>query len=304
MIHHEETFNGTWPYKARFTRTSGFKQHYVDEGPENGEVLLCLHGEPTWGYLYRHMIPNLSKNFRVIVPDHMGFGKSETPTDREYTLRSHVENLVDLSNALKLNNITFLAQDWGGPIAGAYALRHPERVKRFCLMNTVLGYGGSPPIKTRSLWFEWIAKHEKNNTLKGILGELGATVLSVMKTLGFENSCAVDQNWINAYSSPFPDRDSCLGAIEFPLDLHYGRCKEYIVEGLKLGNLEKIKAKPAILLEGLQDKAIHPENAIADFKALWPNGIIKAFENAGHFCQEDVPNDLVSFVQKFIDSNP
>ena len=100
MINQDETFNGTWPYEARFSTASGFKQHYVDEGVPDGEVVLCLHGEPTWGYLYRNFIPELSKHYRVIVPDHMGFGKSETPQDKIYTLQTHVENLANFIDCL------------------------------------------------------------------------------------------------------------------------------------------------------------------------------------------------------------
>ena len=114
MIDKNETFKGTWPFPAKFSNASGFKQHFIDVGQSNGEVLLCLHGEPTWGYVYRKMIPELAKNYRVIVPDHMGFGKSETPQDRLYTLESHVENLTRLIEDLNLKNVTFVAQDWGG----------------------------------------------------------------------------------------------------------------------------------------------------------------------------------------------
>ena len=128
MIDENETFNGTWPYKANFTSVAGFKQHYVDEGVPNGEVLICLHGEPTWGYLYRDLIPGLAKYYRVIVLDHMGFGKSETPKSRTYTLESHVENLSLFIDDLELKKVTFIGQDWGGPIAGAYALNYPEKV--------------------------------------------------------------------------------------------------------------------------------------------------------------------------------
>ena len=72
MIPASETFNDTWPFEPHFTNAAGFRQHYVDEGPAEGEVILCLHGEPTWGYLYRNMIGPLAENFRVVVPDHMG----------------------------------------------------------------------------------------------------------------------------------------------------------------------------------------------------------------------------------------
>jgi pimeloyl-ACP methyl ester carboxylesterase len=84
MIPADDTFNGTFPFRPRFTQAPGFQMHYVDEG--EGEPIVCLHGEPTWAYLYWHLIPPLSKRHRVIVPDHMGFGRSETPVDREYTL--------------------------------------------------------------------------------------------------------------------------------------------------------------------------------------------------------------------------
>ena len=114
MIEQFEEFDGSWPYAPLFTDVSGFNQHYVDEGRRDGEVVLCLHGEPTWGYLYRKMIGPLSENFRVVVPDHMGFGKSETPQDRDYTLQTHVENLERFVNELDLRDITIVCQDWGG----------------------------------------------------------------------------------------------------------------------------------------------------------------------------------------------
>ena len=76
MISQNETFGGTWPFEPKYCEAAGFKQHYVDEGPRDGQVVICLHGEPTWGYLYRNFIPELSKHYRVIVPDHMGLGKA------------------------------------------------------------------------------------------------------------------------------------------------------------------------------------------------------------------------------------
>ena len=100
MIPEHETFNGTWPFSPRFFEGNGFRMHYVDEG--SGDPIVCLHGEPTWGYLYRKFIPALSTTHRVVVPDHMGFGKSETPRDREYSLRAHVANFSGLIEALDL----------------------------------------------------------------------------------------------------------------------------------------------------------------------------------------------------------
>lgn len=95
MIDARETFGGTWPFLPHFFEGNGFRMHYLDEG--SGDPIVCLHGEPTWGYLYRRFIPPLAASHRVIVPDHMGFGKSETPPNREYSLRTHVENFTKWS---------------------------------------------------------------------------------------------------------------------------------------------------------------------------------------------------------------
>jgi haloalkane dehalogenase len=304
MINANETFEGTWPFSAKFSQASGFKQHYVDEGPRGGETILCLHGEPTWGYLYRNMIGPLSENFRVVVPDHMGFGKSETPQDRVYTLQTHVENLERFVEDLDLQDITIVCQDWGGPMAGAFTARNPSRVSRLFMANTVLGYGGGTAAAGRTPWFEWIAKHEEAGTLNGILGELGSTILSVMKIIGFQNSAAVDDTWIRAYSAPFPDRESCIGGINFPLDVHYGRFLPFVFETMETGDIEALKAKPAILISGDKDYGIAQDHAISDFKGLFPDRRVIKVEGVGHFCQEDIPQQLVNFIQEFIAAHP
>ena len=289
MIPAEETFNGTWPFTPHFSNSSEFRQRYVDEGPREAEVLSCLQGEPTWGYLYRNFIPRLSERYHVIVSDHMGFGKSETPQDRVHTLQTHVENVERFIDDLKLEDITFVCQDWGGPITGAYTIRYPERVKRVALINTLFGDGGNVQNPHKTPWFEWIARYEEAGTLQDILGELRSTLLSEMKILGFENSAAVDDTRIRVYFMPFPNRESCVCGIEFPLDIHYGRMTEYIMAGLATGNLDAVKAKSAMLAVGLEDHAIHPENAIGDFRALFPDAPLVTLPGVGHFCHEDAP---------------
>jgi len=300
MIAPEETFDGTFPFAPHFSEAPGFRMHYVDEGV--GEPIVCLHGEPTWAYLYRNFIPPLSADHRVIVPDHMGFGRSETPQDREYTLRTHVENLTALFDELGLTDITFVGQDWGGVMAGAYTVRHPERVKRLCLMNTLCGYGMAgrddlPPIR-ESRWFRWIEEGYENGRTEAVLTNLGSTVVSVMKIIGFENTGVVDDTWIRAFSAPFPTPESCKGGLEFPLDVYLNRIGEYMVEGF--AGVEALKAKPAMLAEGMRDHAIPPETAIADFKGLWPDGPVVELPGAGHFCQEDEPATLVALIQQFV----
>ena len=120
----DETFDGTWPFAPHFYKGNGFEQHYVDEG--EGDPIVLLHGEPMWGYLYRNFIPALAKTHRVIVPDHMGFGKSATPQDKEYCLRTHTLDLIGLLDSLQLDKpVTLFVQDWGCLIGLHYALRNP-----------------------------------------------------------------------------------------------------------------------------------------------------------------------------------
>jgi len=312
MIADDETFDGTWPFAPRFhevpasATSAGFRMHYVDEGPRDGELIVCLHGEPTWGYLYRNLIPRLAERYRVVTPDHMGFGKSETPQDRAYTLQTHVENLASLLAALDARDVTFVAQDWGGPIATQYTVRHADRVKRMFLANTITGYGLAdrddvPPV-SESPWFQWIGGGLENGRTEAVLRNLGSTVLSVMKIIGFENSAAVDDTWIRAYSAPFPTREECIGGHEFPLDAYLGRIRDYTIEGAK--GVAELKAKPAMLAEGMCDKGIPPAVAIADFEGVWPGRPIVRLPNAGHFCQEDVPETLVALIDQFVQSNP
>ncbi len=300
MIDAKETFNGSWPFKPNFFKGNGFSQHFVDEGPRDASPIIMLHGEPTWGYIYRKFIPALSKENRIIVPDHMGFGKSETPQDKEYTLKTHVENLSNLIEFLDLKNITFVGQDWGGPIIGAYSIRNIKNVKSYFLINTLFGYSREERPQSLSPWFKWIKKHYDDKTLDGILGELGSTVLSVMKIPNFTNSEVIDDDWINAYSSQFPDRASCKGAINFPLDALLNRMVPYILEGLKLGDLKSLCSKPAFLAYGMQDRAIEPDYAIRDFKALFPNAKVFKLPNAGHYSQEDEPEVLINLIKDFV----
>ena len=302
MIPQNETFNGSWNYEPKFCTESGFRQHYVDEG--EGEVVVCLHGEPTWGYLYRNMIDPLAEEFRVVVPDHMGFGKSETPQDRDYTLKSHTENLSRLIESLDLDNITFVMQDWGGPIGTAYTVRTPERVSRLVYMNTLAGYGRVPDDIQNiqdSRWFKWIGEGLENGRTEAVLRNAGSTVVSIMKLLGV-SSKVIDQTWIEAYSSPFPDYESSIGAYEFPIDAYLGRIGEYVLEGLQ--GVEDLTSKPAILLEGLEDYAIPPEFAMADFMSLWPSSPVIKLPGVGHFCQEDAPEILVASILQFLKNNP
>jgi len=296
MISADETFDGTWPYAPRFFDGAGFRMHYVDEGPRDGETFVCLHGEPTWGYLYRNFIPRLAKHGRVIVPDHMGFGKSETPQDRTYSTREHVDNLDQLLTHLQLTDITFVGQDWGGPLASGFALRHPERVKRLCYMNTVPA-GRLPegvPTVQDFPWFKWAQTEES----RVVLSNLGGAVLSVMKRIGFERTAHVDETWVRAYAAPFPTPAACKGALQFPVNIAAPETAQALLE--HLANLPALAAKPAMYVHGEEDRAIPMEMAVAMFRSTWPNGPVVTLPGVGHFLQEDAPEAVSALIEQFV----
>src|SRR3569833_3340187 len=164
MIASDATFNGTFAYTARFTDAPGFRMHYVDEGPADGQVVLCLHGEPTWGYLFRNLLAALSGTYRVIVPDHTGFGKSATPQNRSYWLQDHVTNLEKFVSALGLRAITLVMHDFGGPDGKGIAARHPDLIrKNNTTKNTTKKNKPNHNKKQKtntsvSPWFQWFQK--------------------------------------------------------------------------------------------------------------------------------------------------
>lgn len=296
MIDADETFDGTWPFAPYFYGGCGFKQHYVIE-PGPGDAIVLLHGEPTWGYLYRHFIKPLSKYGTVVVPDHMGFGKSETPQDRDYVIRDHVDNLEGLIDHLAMENITIVGQDWGGPIGEAYALRHPERVKRMVLMNT--GAPALPPEGTKLLedhdWYQWI--HGDTNA-DAVLSNLGSTILSVMKRIGFERTDHVDETWVRAYASPFPTVDECKGGRTFPLCIGSPETAETLLE--HIANLPALAAKPAMYVHGEEDRAVPTDFGVGTFRAVWPDGPVVTLPGVGHFLQEDAPEAVIALIEQFL----
>jgi len=145
-----------WPHPPRYHHWKDLRVHYVDVGPTDGPVMLLLHGMPTWGYVYRYVIPPLvDAGFRCIAPDHLGFGRSDKPTDPAwFSIARHTEVLTSLITSLDLRRMTLVCQDWGGPIGLAQAATMPERFERLVIMNTWLHHPDhdySPAIR------DWIA---------------------------------------------------------------------------------------------------------------------------------------------------
>lgn len=142
-------------YEPRYREFDGLRMHYVDTGPRDAnEVFLCLHGEPTWSYLYRRMIPVfVAAGHRVVAPDLFGFGRSDKPVDDAwYTFETHRESLLRFIEALDLDGITLVCQDWGGLLGLTLPMDLPERFAGLLVMNTTLGTGDVPLTDGFTAW--------------------------------------------------------------------------------------------------------------------------------------------------------
>jgi pimeloyl-ACP methyl ester carboxylesterase len=217
-------------------------------------------------------------------------------------LRTHVENLGALIEALDLRNITLVMQDWGGPIGVGYAVRHPERINSLVLMNTVVGYGSAGrrdlPNPLETPWFRWVRDGLPTGRTEAVLSHLGSTILSVMQIVGLERLDRVDPTFIAAYAAPFQTPADCTGAIAFPLDLALGRIRDFVRAGLP--GVASLRDKPALMIEGMLDRAIPPALALADFAGLWPRAPVIRIPGAGHYIQEDAPEVVIPALQIFL----
>ncbi len=296
-----ETFHLTWPYQAQYSAAPGFAMHYVDEG--KGETLLFLHGEPTWGYLFRHQIALLKNTYRVVVPDHMGFGKSETPDHRTYFLQDHIDNLEALVLDLDLTDISLVMHDFGGPVGMGLSIRHPGRIKRIISVNGPTPLGQHDLIEritanaAVSPWFQWIVKAEEEGTLEIILGESHYNILSTLKLNGFVDNSIINDAWLEAYRSPFPNPTYALGAIGWAKGYATGQ-HQFEIPSKEVKN--NLAAKPAMAIWGKQDRTLNGKHFLPLFRTAFPNGIVHEIDQAGHYSPADQPLLIGHLIDHFI----
>ncbi len=192
-----------FPFQPHYLDFEGARMHYLDEGPHAGQVILCLHGEPTWCFLYRRMIqPLAAAGYRVVAPDWIGFGRSDKFLRIEdYSYELHVRSLTNLVEALDLRAITPVVQDWGGLIGLPWATEHAERVARLVILNTALPTGERNPGLGFRLWRAFARF---------------TPVFSAGWIVKLALRRPVDRAVIRGYDAPFPDWRYQAGARAFP----------------------------------------------------------------------------------------
>ena len=279
-------------FQPHYLEWDGLRTHYLDEGPRDGPVALLLHGEPTWSYLYRRMIPPLvAAGFRCIAPDHIGFGRSDKVVDDQwYVIDRHVDRLAGLIERLDLKDVTVFVQDWGGPIGLINAAETPERFARLVILNTWLhheGYEYSPAIQlwrasiTNPLWLAW---------LEGNI-PVGAIVRRALAVTPADPEAIK-----SAYEAPFPEGARAkAGTRRFPWCIPMAE-PEAGAAMRQTAAFEALKDwhKPAHVIFGTQDPIF-----TAHWGERWASLIPGAtFEtvHGGHFVQEDAGEEIVARV--------
>ncbi len=266
--------------------------HYVDEGLRNVPVVLMLHGEPTWSYLYRKMIPIVvNSGYRVIVPDLIGFGRSDKPSLRtDYTYQRHVDWIRALLTQLELNEITLVCQDWGGLIGLRLVAEHPDKFARVVAANTMLPTGDFPLGET---FFKWqklsqdIPVFATANIIQG-----GCTM-------------AMQPEVLAAYDAPFPDESYKEGARQFPMLVPATPDDPATPANRKAWESLMRFKKP--FLTAFSDKDPITAAGAPVLRKLIPGCEGQAhttIENGGHFLQEDQGERLAEVVVEFIQANP
>ena len=269
-------------YEPWYIDVEGLRMGYVESG--GGDPILMLHGEPTWGYLYRRMIPELSRRGRVIVPDLIGFGRSDKPVAANaYSYKSHVRWVRKFVEALGLERVTLVCQDWGGLIGLRVLSLMPQKFARLVTMNTGLPTGAAPT-EAFLRWRRFSQRVETmdvpmlmNNTLKRKLSDEEAV----------------------AYQAPFPSNKFQSGALVFPRLVPI-RPEDPGVYENRIA-IEKLKTLelPVLLPWGAEDAITAPAEAF--LRSIFKNVAPPLPIAAGHFIQEDAGEEVASHIARWME---
>ena len=282
----DEQFEGLpgYDFEPHYLEQDGLRMHYIDEG--EGQPVLLLHGEPTWAYLYRTIIPELTSTARAIAPDYFGFGRSDKPLSiDDYSYELHVESIRRLVEHLDLTGLTVVVQDWGGPIGLRLAVEHPERVARLVILNTGIGGGRAP--SEEWLRFRAFVRRVGTDIVPGQL-------IRITTVNGLSDEVAA------AYDAPFPVPESKQGILAFPEQVatepEHPNTAPMLAVRDELASWEK----PALVLFSDSDPIFSPQ--VAERIAAWIPGAGPAeiVAGASHFLQEEKGPEIGARIARFL----
>ncbi len=267
--------------------------HYLDEGPREGTPVVMCHGNPTWSYYYRTLIPTLSRTYRVIVPDHVGCGLSDKPQDYAYTLEQHIRNLEALVAHLELQHIALAVHDWGGGIGMGYAARHPDTVDRFVIFNTSAFYLPAVP---------WILKLARSPIigealLRGLNAFAGTAVW-----LGMGHPKRMTREIRAGYLAPYRTWHDRIAIYRFVQDIpvtasHPTRATVDAIDRA----LPSFRDRPMLILWGEKDFVFTVKDFLAGWRERFPDAEVHTFKDAGHYIVEDAHERILPLMQAFLE---
>jgi len=282
----DERFVGLpgYAFEPRYLEQDGLRLHYVDEG--EGEPVLLLHGEPTWAFLYRKLIPPLAGVARVVAPDYLGFGRSDKPARVEdYSYDLHYRSIERLAEELDLRETTVVVQDWGGPIGLRLAVEHPERVARLVILNTGIGAGRAP--SPEWLRFRAFMRRVGSEIVPGQLVRISAVT-------------ELADEVVEAYNAPFPTPESKAGVLAFPelvpTELDHPSAAKMLEVRAALERWER----PALVLFSDSDPIFSPAAAERMASRIPGAGPAEIVAGAGHFLQEEKGEEIAERIVRFL----
>jgi haloalkane dehalogenase len=276
----------------------------VDEGPRDGEVVLMLHGNPSWSYYWRRLVVGLRGRYRCLAPDHVGMGLSDKPDDGpraspryDYTLESRVQDVDALLRALKIDGpVTLAVHDWGGMIGLGWALRNPARVRRLIVLNTAtfpMPEGKSLPAALR---------FGRDSRLAAFLIRGFNAFASIASHVGVCRSMPGDIR--RAYVAPYDSWRNRIGTLRFVQDIPLGEGDPAWPLVEEAGRrLHEFGDRPAFIAWGLAD-FVFDRRCLDVYRDVWPNAPTYTFEHADHYVLEDEHALLVPKIREFLDRNP
>ena len=289
-----------YPFTPKqFQPRPGLSMSYLDEGPRDGEVVVMLHGNPSWSYYWRTLVSGLSDKYRCIVPDHIGMGFSDKPDDADYdyTLQSRVDDVEALLKHLGITGpVTLAVHDWGGMIGFGWALSHAAQVKRLVVTNTA----AFPLPQAKPMpWQIALGRDWKFGAL--IIRAFNA-FSSGASYLGVERRMPADVR--RAYVSPYNNWKNRISTVRFMQDIPLGtQDKAWPLLEEAGRRLPEFADRPAFLGWGLKD-FVFDKHFLAGFRAALPNAEVHAYDDAGHYVLEDKHEVLVPAIRRFLDANP
>ncbi|GHA83180.1 haloalkane dehalogenase [Algimonas arctica] len=274
-----------YPFAPHYTDLSdGLRLHYVDEGPREARPVLMMHGEPSWSFLYRHMIPPVADaGFRAIAPDLIGFGKSDKPMKTsDYSYTAHVEWMLEWFDNLDLSGVVLFCQDWGGLIGLRLVAARPDRFAAVIAGNTMLPTGEHTPLDAFLAWQQFSQTVPEFPTGKILQG---ATVRNLSDAE------------IAAYDAPYPDESYKAGARIFPALVPTSPDHDGAADNREAWKVLNAWDKPFVTSFSDQDPVTKGGDAVFQKRVPGTKGQPhRTIVGGGHFLQEDKPDELASII--------